>query len=327
MTEQNNEEVRTEVRNIFDKIFKTPYIKTEDEENPGFVQEKCPYNLCNGTGAIEKYINGYRKAEDCKCMKDEVLKRKLRNSNLDESLWDQTFNLQNLDGVILHPIQNPPERELELTGKGKPKAQQAPELPETHIYRAFKHVQLPNGFEDFIKKYTAVTIKYINTYPIQTVKNLMLIGDTGRGKTVTAGLIGKAYLMRGKKVYFTTMRSLITDLMKKEKDIEGIVSSVDLLIIDELGYEYHTDSGYAVTQIKELLRTRYNKKLPVVTTTNKYPMEIEALYDKSLMSLFYGTYFMVYVDNKTDGDYRYQVADTSLIDFGLSLPQEEDIND
>jgi DNA replication protein DnaC len=113
--------------------------------------------------------------------------------------------------------------------------------------------------------------------------------------------------------------------MKKEKDIESIVSTVDLLIIDELGYEYHkSDSDFAVTQIKEFLRVRYNKKLPVVCTTNKYPMEIEERYDKSLMSLFHGTYFMVYVDNKTDGDYRYQIADNSLADFGLQLPQQEE---
>ncbi|MCU7666944.1 ATP-binding protein [Bacillus thuringiensis] len=317
----DKEEIRGEVRNIFDKIFKTPYIMTEDEEGEGFVQTTCPYKACDGRGTLTIYVNGYRKAKNCRCYEDEIVRRKLKNSNLDDSLWNQKLNLSNLEGVILHPIQNPPERQLQLTKQGKPKAVQEPETPEEHVYRAYQHIQMPNGLEAFIHTYVRKTLEYINESPIQQVKNLMLLGDTGRGKTFTASMIGKEYLLNQKKAYFTTMRTLVADVMKKEKDIESIVSDVDLLIIDELGYEYHTDSGWAVTQIKEFLRTRYNKKLPVVCTTNKYPIEIENLYDKSLMSLFHGTYFMVYVDNKQDGDYRYQIADNSLSDFGLELPQ------
>ncbi len=322
-TVTKRDEVRDNVRNIFDEIFKTPYLSTEDEEGVGFVQKSCPYNICDGSGTVAVVVNGYRKARNCRCYNDEIIRRKLRNSNLDDSLWQQELNLSNLDGVILHPIQHPPERKLQLTKQKKPKAVQDPETPQEHIYRAYQHIQMPKGLEEFIRTYTQKTLEYLNENPIQQVKNLMLIGDTGRGKTVTAGMIGKEYLHNDKKVYFTTMRTLVTDVMKKEKDIEHIVSTVDLLIVDELGYEYHTDSGYAVTQIKEFLRTRYNKKLPVICTTNKYPIEIENLYDKSLMSLFHGTYFMVYVDNKVDGDYRYKIADNSLEDFGLELPPEQ----
>jgi len=319
----NREEVKDEVRNIFDKVFNSPYLTTEDEEGEGFSQSVCPYKMCDGRGTLTVYVNGYRKAKNCKCYEDEIVRRKLQNSNLDKSLWNQNLNLSNLEGVILHPIQNPPERQLQLTKQKKPKAVQDPETPQEHVYRAYNHIQMPNGLETFIHTYIKKTLEYINENPIQNVKNLMLMGDTGRGKTFSACMIGKDYLLNNKKVYFTTMRTLVTDVMKKEKDIEKIVSTVDLLIIDELGYEYHTDSGYAVTQIKEFLRVRYNKKLPVVCTTNKYPIEIENLYDKSLMSLFHGTYFMVYVDNKQDGDYRYQIADNSLQEFGLELPKNQ----
>lgn len=302
------------VRNLFKEILGSTFEKLEDDENASFVQTSCPYNMCDGSGYIIEFVNEKKKAQDCKCVKDEIVRRKLRNSNMDDAYWNRELKLEGLEGVLLHPLANPPERQLQKGKNGAVLKVQEPESPQEYIDRCYKQIQMKNGLEAFMKEYTTRTLEFVGEEPRQKVKNLILLGDTGRGKTYIANMAGKEYLMNGKRVYFTTMRTLVKDVINPQKDIEKIVSEVDLLLIDELGYEYHTDTGWAITQIKELLRVRYNKKLPVVCTTNLYPSDISELYDKSLMSLFHGTYFMVFVD-RVDGDYRIQQADEALKDF------------
>lgn len=310
----SKETLNEKVRNMFKEAFETPYEKTEDEEHDGFVQSNCPHNECDGSGYIKYIVNGYNKAKNCQCYKDEQMKRKLRKSNMDDSYFNKKLKLHGLNGTLLHPLANPPERQLAV-GKNKQILKNQPEeTPNEYIERVYKQIEMKNGLEAFISQYTTRTLEYINQEPREKVKNLILMGATGRGKTLTANMIGKEYLINGKTVYFTTMRSLIKDVIDKGAEIEKIVETVDMLLIDELGYEYHTDTGWAITNIKEFLRTRYNKKLPVVCTTNLLPDVLEEMYDASIMSLFHGTYFMVFVDRE-GGDYRITEADESLNDF------------
>lgn len=302
------------IKDMFKEAFEHPYEKTEDEENNGFEQKKCPLNKCDGSGYNMVMINGYRKAKDCECYKEEQMKRRLRMSNMDDAYFDKTLKLHGLVGTLLHPLAKPPKRELAKGKNNQVLKVQPEEEPNEYIARVYKQIEMKNGLEAFVKQYTSRTLEYINESPKQKVKNLILMGDTGRGKTLTANMIGKEYLNKGKTVYFTTMRALIKDVIDKGKEIEKMIANVELLLIDELGYEYHTESGWAITNIKELLRVRYNRKLPVVCTTNLLPDVLAEMYDASIMSLFHGTYFMVFVDRE-DGDYRIQEADASLSDF------------
>lgn len=310
----SKESLNDKVRNMFKDMFETPYEKTEDEEHNGFQQSKCTYNKCDGSGYIKIEINGYKKAKNCQCYKDEQMKRKLRNSNMSDVYFDKELKLQGLEGTVLHPLANPPERQLVKGKNGQVLKTQPEEQPMEYINRVYQQIEMKNGLEAFIKQYIERTLEYINEEPRKKIKNLILMGDTGRGKTLMANMIGKEYLINGKTVYFTTMRTLIKDVIDKGKEIEDLVARVDLLLIDELGYEYHTDSGWAITNIKEMLRVRYNKKIPVVCTTNLTPDVLEEMYDASIMSLFHGTYFMVYVDRK-GGDYRIKEANEALSDF------------
>ena len=299
------------VSDLFRNAFETPYVKTADEEHDSFNQSKCLYNKCDGSGYYLEVIDGSKKAVNCKCYEDEILKRKLRKANMSDSYWNKELKLHGLVGTLLHPLKEPIPRKID-----KRKTKQDAEEPSEFIQRHYREIPMENGLEAFVVNYLKNTLKYINETPREKVKNLILMGDTGRGKTLMVNIIGKTYLIEGKTVYFTTMRTLVKDVMNPEVDIEKIINETDLLIIDELGKEYHTDSGWAMTQIQELLRVRYNKKLPVICTTNFYPNEIHELYDKSLLSLFHGTYFMVYVD-RAEGDFRIEEADKDLEEWNF----------
>ena len=70
---------------------------------------------------------------------------------------------------------------------------------------------------------------------------VILIGDTGTGKTHLAEAIGMAATRRGTPVLFRTAAALITELLEAKNAQElgrmmKRLARVDLLIIDELGY-------------------------------------------------------------------------------------------
>lgn len=76
---------------------------------------------------------------------------------------------------------------------------------------------------------------------IQEKKNVILVGDSGGGKTHLAISLGVEACKQGKTVGFYDVNKLSNLLLKEHKygDIERIISKLkklDLLILDELGY-------------------------------------------------------------------------------------------
>ena len=76
---------------------------------------------------------------------------------------------------------------------------------------------------------------------IDEYKNLVLIGNPGRGKTHMAIGIGLKACARGKSVLFKNAATLSTELSEARDNyalgkLEKKIQKVDLLIIDEMGY-------------------------------------------------------------------------------------------
>lgn len=283
----------------------------EDDLVAGYNVDTCPYQECDGSGLIKQTIEGTIKTTHCQCYKDEILKRKLKKSKIEEKYWDASYELENIDVTLLKPKATPKERVF----KGRKPANPLPEEPTEYMDRMYDLLKIKKGVSFFAQDYIKKTIMFLEESPKKRVQNLLLLGEPGRGKTLLACAIGREYLKQNKKVHFTTMLNLVNDVMNKEVNIRKIVETVDLLIIDEVGYEYHTDTKWALTQIKELFRIRYNKHLPIVCTTNFYPNELNELYDKSLMSIFNGTFFFILAER--ENDYRLEEANTALNDFAF----------
>ena len=106
-------------------------------------------------------------------------------------------------------------------------------------------------------------------------KGMWLMGNTGTGKTTLGMLVAKAALAAGHTVavYFTP--KLLTQIRQtyQATDSEDAydaffrrLTSVDLLYIDDLGAERHTD--WVVEQLYALVNERYENQRSMLVTSN-----------------------------------------------------------
>jgi len=130
--------------------------------------------------------------------------------------------------------------------------------------------------------------------------NLLFYGKTGLGKTFLCNCIAKDLLDRGVSVLYVTAPQLFKtienyrfnrDEMEAPQESIGIIYSVDLLIIDDLGTEFSTVVTNA--EFFNIINIRLLGKKPVIISTNLYPNDFESYYSDRITSRFFGNYRMM----------------------------------
>jgi len=100
-------------------------------------------------------------------------------------------------------------------------------------------------------------------------ENVLLIGNSGTGKTHLATALGLAACQEGRKVRFFGVTTLVTQLLESREDrrLERLLNQLsrqDLLILDELGYVPFTKTGAEL--LFEVVSRAYERQSLVVTT-------------------------------------------------------------
>ena len=99
---------------------------------------------------------------------------------------------------------------------------------------------------------------------------MMLLGDTGTGKTFMAGCIANALIEKNVPVLMIPMNRLLIQLSGASfEDKNTFLDSLNrysLLILDDFGSE--RDSDYVLEQIYNIIDSRYRSRLPLIVTTN-----------------------------------------------------------
>jgi len=158
---------------------------------------------------------------------------------------------------------------------------------------------------------------------------LMLYGLPGRGKTTMANTLIQEVLRKaspeilgmepGKTVsrpcYFITYNGLLdlkgAIMEDHESDDEllynGILGeayddayNVRVLVLDDVGKEHASASGWQKNMLHHVLRTRFNNGLPTIVTTNIKMDDWEAHYGSATQSFVHEAFIYVNMDSSAD---------------------------
>ena len=122
---------------------------------------------------------------------------------------------------------------------------------------------------------------------IRKKENVAFIGTTGTGKTHLSIALGTKAILQGYKVLFTTMNNMLEELYISRADNSfnqklRKYSSVDLLIIDELGLKRLNQNS--VDDFYEIISRRYERSSTIITSNKKFDDWGKILFDPILAS-------------------------------------------
>jgi len=111
-------------------------------------------------------------------------------------------------------------------------------------------------------------------------ENLLLLGNSGTGKTHMALAFGLAACQRGYRVRFTTAAALVHELMEARDEkrllrLQKLLASCELLIVDELGFVPLSKTGAEL--LFEVFSQRYERGSTLVTSNLPFQEWTEVL--------------------------------------------------
>ncbi|MBU2738543.1 ATP-binding protein [Acidithiobacillus concretivorus] len=127
---------------------------------------------------------------------------------------------------------------------------------------------------------------------VRSGRSMILFGDTGTGKTHLSIAIAHDIIQRGYTAVFTSvMEAVLTvretyrrDSHMTEREIIDSFVRPDLLILDEVGTQYNTDSERVI--LFEILNARYQRERPVILIGNENLDVIRATIGRRIFDRF-----------------------------------------
>lgn len=225
------------------------YLLTESNIPSDYLDLKYDCDNCKDTGYIG---NG----EKCNCLKQELVNRAYRMSNLGNVLKKENFSNFNIDVFSNNKFPGedltPRENMIDIVG-------------------------ISEGF--------------IDKFDDDNEENLLFYGTTGLGKTYLCNCIAKALLDKNKIVIYQTAFTILDILERRRfgKDNNevstyqyNLLFDSDLLIIDDLGTE--VTNTFTNAEIFNIVNTRIIAGKKTLISTNLTPKEISEIYTDRVFS-------------------------------------------
>lgn len=138
-------------------------------------------------------------------------------------------------------------------------------------------------------------LKYCQSYAENFGKHsssILMKGATGLGKTHLSLAIANEVIKKGYGVIYVSAPSLVTRLEKNyfgNSDDDSTINMLiecDLLIIDDLGTEFH--GQFSVSQLYNIFNSRMLSNKPIIINTNLTIREMEKIYSERFVSRICG---------------------------------------
>lgn len=131
-------------------------------------------------------------------------------------------------------------------------------------------------------------IRYCENFSLKS-GNILMTGNTGLGKTHFSLAIANNVADKGCSVGYNSAVEMFMKLEDEHfqqniNDYLKMLTSIDLLVIDDLGVEL--ENRFYVTSLNTILEIRLNRKLPTIISTNLDFDEIEERYGERILSRF-----------------------------------------
>lgn len=196
---------------------------------------------------------GYIEGEPCDCLKELIKQISMREFQKDSHLSLTSFDDFNLS-----------------------------------YYSDKKEVDLPVSARKQMEHIFDFCTQYAENYT-PSAKGILMFGKTGLGKTHLSLAIARKVLERGYSVIYNTASNIVRKMSDQyfgrasaEESAAEFLTSVDLLIIDDLGAEFESSFGSAA--LYNLINNRLLTNRSTIISSNLTPSEIEKRYSDRIVS-------------------------------------------
>ncbi len=146
--------------------------------------------------------------------------------------------------------------------------------------------------------------KYAEEFDANKSGSIILMGNTGLGKTHISSAMGGVIINKGNDVYYSTAIDMVADFegerftnSKPDVSLTDKYMTCDLLIIDDLGTELINQ--FTTSCLYSVINSRLVKKKPTIISTNFTREELRKKYMDRITSRIFGE-FLVFPFMGTD---------------------------
>ena len=118
------------------------------------------------------------------------------------------------------------------------------------------------------------------TYYRKSGKGLYLYGDPGTAKTSVGCIMLIELIKKRFSAYYTDLDEYLQSQFGSEdydEDLDrDLKETIDFVLLDNMGREYHDSKGFKKVKIEELIRKRTDNRLPIIIISNLPEKELMA---------------------------------------------------